>query len=51
MSSKSNYLVSFKEFDAIESYFQCVTACSLSEEGVECLTQCVVTHIREELEQ
>ena len=51
MSNTSNYLVSFQEFDVIEPYLQFVTACFLREERVECLTQCVVTHIREEIEQ
>ena len=36
--------------DAIDSYFECITACSLDEEGVECVTRCVDIHLKEEFE-
>ena len=36
------------EHDAIDSYFECITACSLEEEGVECVTRCVEVHLKEE---
>ena len=32
--------------DAIDSYFDCVTACSIDEEGVECFTKCVEVHLK-----
>ena len=34
--------------DAIDSYFECITACSLNEEGVDCVTRCVEVHLKEE---
>ena len=37
--------------DAIDSYFECITACSLNAEGVECITECVSTHLKEDYEE
>ena len=34
--------------DAIDSYFECVTACSLDNDGVECVTRCVEVHLKSE---
>ena len=34
--------------DAIDSYFECVTACSLDNEGGECITRCVEIHLKRE---
>ena len=34
--------------DAIDSYFECVTACSLENQGVECVTRCVEVHLKKE---
>ena len=34
------------ERDPIDSYFECVTACSIEEEGVECITNCVELHLK-----
>ena len=34
--------------DAIDSYFECITACSLNDEGVDCVTKCVEVHLKEE---
>ena len=39
---------SLDERDAIDEYFECITACSLSNEGVECVTECVQVHLKEE---
>ncbi len=36
--------------DAIDNYFQCITACSLGDEGIECLTECIQVHLKEESE-
>ena len=36
------------EIDSIDSYFECVTACSLSGEEVECITRCVEVHLKGE---
>ena len=35
-----------QRMDAIDEYFECVTACSLEEEGVECVTKCVQVHLK-----
>ena len=32
------------EHDAIDEYFECITACSLIDEGIHCLTQCIDIH-------
>tara|TARA_B100000700_G_C15033384_1_gene851628 strand:- start:2771 stop:2926 length:156 start_codon:yes stop_codon:yes gene_type:complete len=37
--------------DAIDSYFECITACSLDAGGVECLTECVEVHLKTERSQ
>tara|TARA_Y100001968_G_scaffold282855_1_gene281048 strand:+ start:163 stop:321 length:159 start_codon:yes stop_codon:yes gene_type:complete len=37
-----------EQHDAIDSYFECITACSLNEEGVDCVTKCVEVHLKEE---
>ena len=36
------------ENDAVDSYFECITACSLDEDGVDCVTRCVDVHLKEE---
>ena len=35
------------EHDAIDSYFECITACSLEGEDIECVTRCVELHLKE----
>ncbi len=35
------------ELDAIDSYFECVTACSVNEDNSVCVTHCVETHLKE----
>ena len=39
------------EHDAIDEYFECITACSLSDDGIDCLTQCIDIHLKKEEEQ
>ena len=34
--------------DAIEEYFECITACSISDDGMHCITQCVDVHLKKE---
>ena len=48
MTNVKDSLVPLEESDAIDSYFECITACSISGEGIECITQCVATHLKEE---
>ena len=38
-----------EENDAIDSYFECVTACSIEDKGVECLTRCVEVHLKSDI--
>ena len=37
--------------DAIDEYFECITACSIGNEGIQCITQCVEIHLKNEIEQ
>ena len=39
------------EHDAIDEYFECITACSLRDDGIHCLTQCIDVHLKKEEEQ
>ncbi len=36
------------EHDAIDDYFECITACSIDNEGMHCLTRCVEIHLKNE---
>ena len=36
------------EHDAIDEYFECITACSLGDDGIQCITQCIEVHLKEE---
>ena len=33
------------EHDAIDEYFECITACSLGDDGIQCVTQCIEVHL------
>ena len=35
------------ERDAIDEYFECITACSLGDDGIQCVTQCIEVHLKE----
>ena len=37
-----------EERDAIDTYFECITACSLNGEDIECTTRCVEVHLKNE---
>ncbi len=44
-NKKSNSMQDINiEHDAIDEYFECITACSLSDEGIQCITQCIDIH-------
>ena len=34
-----------KDSDALESFFECITSCSLNSEGVDCTTACYLKHL------
>ncbi len=36
--------------DAIDEYFECITACSIEDEGMQCITQCTEVHLKREEE-
>ncbi len=40
--------VGINDHDAIDSYFECITACSVEGEGMECVTRCVEVHLKED---
>ena len=50
MHSRKDEIVLIDQEDAIDSYFECITACSLGDEGVSCLTRCVEVHLKEDTE-
>ena len=35
-----------KDSDALESFFECITSCSINSEGVDSTTACYVEHLR-----
>ena len=36
------------EHDAIDEYFECITACSIGDDGMRCITQCIEVHLKKE---
>ena len=49
MSLHRNEIHEVEEIDAIDSYFECVTACSIDGQGVDCVTRCVEVHLKSEV--
>ena len=37
------------ERDAIDEYFECIMACSVDNEGMQCIAQCVEYHLKNEV--
>ncbi len=48
MDESDSYNSVHGDSDAVDSYFECITSCSLEEEEVECVTRCVEVHLKEE---
>ena len=46
MSLRPTDFFDMEQKDAIDSYFECVTACSIDEQEVECVTKCVEVHLK-----
>jgi len=46
MANKRDLISLGEEKDAVDSYFECITACSLGDEGVECVSECVEVHLK-----
>ena len=40
-----NILSNIKDTDALESFFECITSCSINIEGIECTTACYAKHL------
>ena len=49
MPNRKEPFDSLDQKDVIDSYFECITACSLKGESVECLTRCVEIHLKKEV--
>lgn len=47
MANIPDTIVNDDELDAIDSYFECVTACSINEETPVCVTRCVEIHLKD----
>ncbi len=47
--TETNLVAAAEEHDALDSYFECITACSwVGGEDVECVTRCVEVHLKSE---
>ena len=42
---KNDIYSNIKDSDALESFFECITSCSINIEGVDCITACYVKHL------
>ena len=40
-----NIYSNIKNTDALESFFECITSCSINSEGVDCTTACYLRHL------
>ena len=50
IKNQSSQLDVIIERDAIDEYFECITACSIDNEGMQCITQCVEVHLKNEVD-
>ena len=41
---KKDIYSNIKDTDALESFFECITFCSINSEGVDCTTACCTTY-------
>ena len=44
---KNDIYTNMKESDALESFFECITSCSINSEGVDCTTACYMKHLEQ----
>ena len=42
---KNDINSNIKDSDALESFFECITSCSINSEGVDCTTACYARHL------
>ena len=40
LTMKKDIYSNIKDTDALESFFECITSCSINSEGVDCTTAC-----------
>ena len=48
MQKSQKQIKSLENKDAIDSYFECITSCSLNGDDVKCLAHCVEVHLKQE---
>ena len=53
MTIKDSFIIQEEEIehDAIDDYFECITACSIDNGGMHCITKCVEFHLKNEVEK
>ena len=42
---KKDIYSNIKNTDAVESFFECITSCSINSEGIDCTTACYTKHL------
>jgi len=42
---KNEIYSNVKDSDALESFFECITSCSINSEGIDCTIACYVKHL------
>ena len=42
---KKNIYSNINDRDALESFFECITSCSVNSEGVDCTNTCYLKHL------
>ena len=42
---KKDIYSNIKDSDALESFYECITSCSINSEGVDCATACYARHL------
>ena len=45
LTMKKDIYSNIKDKDALESFFECITSCSINSEGVDCTTACYTKHL------
>jgi len=45
LTMKKDIYSNIKDTDALESFFECITSCSVNNEGVDCTTACYTKHL------
>ena len=43
---KKDIYSNIKDTDALESFFECITSCSINSEGLDCTTAYYVKHLK-----